>query len=175
MESGDPMAADALYASVYADLHALAQRQRGRWSGNDTLGATALVHEAYLKLSRSASPSWADRRHFFAVASRAMRQVLVDYAERSAAAKRGGGDPHLPLDIASLADFQEGGAEDLLTLHAALNELEAEHPRWVRVVECRFFSGLSVVETAEALGLSPATVKREWSQARLWLGERLAR
>ncbi|TVR56201.1 MAG: sigma-70 family RNA polymerase sigma factor [Gemmatimonadales bacterium] len=173
MEAGDAVAADALYDSVYGDLHALAAHQRRRWSGNDTMSTTALVHEAYLKLAQSESPSWSDRRHFFAVASRAMRQVLVDYAERSAAVKRGGGEVPLPLMEGRLADFQEGGAEDVLTLHAALTELEAEHPRWVRVVECRFFSGLSVSETAEVLDLSPATVKREWSRARAWLGARL--
>lgn len=174
MESGDPVAAEALYASVYADLHALARHQRGRWSGNDTLGATALVHEAYLKLSHAESPSWTDRRHFFAVASRAMRQVLADYAERCSAAKRGGGEANLPLEESFLGDFSEDAAEDLLTLHNALNLLEAEHPQWVRVVECRFFSGLSVTETADVLGVSPATVKRQWSKARLWLGEQLA-
>jgi RNA polymerase sigma factor (TIGR02999 family) len=173
MESGDPTAAHSLYDSVYADLHALAARQRRRWSGNETLGTTALVHEAFLKLAQTESPSWSDRRHFFSVASRAMRQVLVDYAERSSAAKRGGGGVSVPLVESRLSDFREGGAEDVLTLHAALNELELEHPRWVRVVECRFFSGLSVAETAEVLDISPATVKRAWSQARAWLGERL--
>jgi RNA polymerase sigma factor (TIGR02999 family) len=174
MESGDPVAADALYASVYADLHALASQQRRRWTGNDTLGATALVHEAYLKLFRTESPSWTDRRHFFAVASRAMRQVLADYAERCSAAKRGGGEADLPLNESFLGAFSEGAAEDFLTLHNALNLLEADHPEWVQVVECRFFSGLSVAETAEVLGVSPATVKRRWSHARLWLGERIA-
>ncbi len=173
MESGDPTAADALYSSVYSDLHALAAHQRRRWSGNETLGTTALVHEAFLKLAHSESPSWSDRRHFFAVASRAMRQVLVDYAERSSAAKRGGGQAPLPLVEGCMAAFEDGGAEDLLTLHSALNELESEHPRWVRVVECRFFTGLSVEETAEILDISPATVKRAWSQARAWLGARL--
>jgi RNA polymerase sigma factor (TIGR02999 family) len=180
VEDGDHDAMDRLFSAVYEELRNVARGQRARWQGNATLDTTGLVHEAYLRMSRRTSPAWEDRGHFFAVASRAMRQVLINYAEMQRAAKRGGGVAaeslearHTPVEGAPNPVPTEA-VEDLLLLEAALRSLEGEQPRWVRVIECRFFSGLTVEETAEALGLSRATVKRDWSQARAWLGRALA-
>lgn len=171
---GDAEAVDRLYPIVYEDLRRRASRQRRALLGGATINTTALVHESYLKLV-SSPPDACDRSHFLAIAARAMRQVLITYAERQMAQKRGGAQSDLSLDdapgVASLSDRQ---AEDLITLHDALDQLEAavgERP--ARIVECRFFAGLSVEETALALGISEATVKRGWRAARAWLYARL--
>jgi RNA polymerase sigma factor (TIGR02999 family) len=137
---------------------------RGERAGH-TLQPTALAHEAYLRLA-GRERDWADRAHFFAVAARAMRQVLVDHARRHRAAKRDGLQLEAPEGV-------RDEPVDLLDLDAALAELAQLDPKQVEVVEMRFFAGLSVDETAEALGLSPRTVKREWSTARAWLKHRL--
>jgi RNA polymerase sigma factor (TIGR02999 family) len=145
----------------------MAARQR-RWAaGHETLNTTALVHEAYLKLVRRNDVDWSDRGHFFAVAATAMRHILADYAEKRRAAKRGGGRDDLLLD--EVNPVSPEAAEDVLVLHNALSRLEEEHPRRARVVECRFYAGLDVEETATALRISPATVKRDWAFARVWL------
>lgn len=175
--SGDRAARDRLFGLVYDELRVLARGHRARWEGDETLNTTGLVHEAYLKLARQENPDWKDRRHFFAVASRAMRHILVDYAERRRAVRRGGGAPHLPLQD-SLDDHNPVSAdraEDLLSLHRALQRLEEVEPRWARVVECRFFGGLPVEETASALGVSASTVKRDWGLARVWLHREMER
>ena len=155
---------DARFREVYAELHRIARRHRARWNGNDTLNTTAIVHEAYLKMSGG---GYASRAHFLAVAAKAMRHVLIGYAERQGAQKRGGGERPLPLDEARLVP--EDRTEEVAALGEALRRLEAVDPRAARVVECRFFAGLSIEETAAALDVSERTVTRDWSTARAWL------
>jgi RNA polymerase sigma factor (TIGR02999 family) len=169
---GDHQALDHLFQAVYGELKRLAKSHRRKWSGDYTLNTTALVHEAYLKLVRQSDVSWADRAHFYAVASRAMRQILVNYAERRCAAKRGGGAEPLSLD--DVNPVAPEAAEEILALNEALQRLAALEERQSRVVECRFFAGLPVKETAEVLGLSPATVKRDWALASAWLRREVA-
>lgn len=161
-----------LFSAAYARLHSLARDQRRRWRGQETLSTTALVHEAYLKLSQQESPQWQSRGHFFRIAARAMRHILINYAERSRTAKRGGGSPHVPADETPLV--QESRIEELLALNEALTQLEHLSPRQAQVVECRFFAGLEVEETAEALDVSPATVMRDWRRGKAWLYRELA-
>ncbi|MBC15148.1 hypothetical protein B1759_07875 [Rubrivirga sp. SAORIC476] len=157
----------ALFERIYGDLRQIAQRHRSRWIGNDTLNTTALVHEAYIKLENA---SVENRAHLLAVASRAMRQVLVSYGEARKAQKRGGGAAHTSLNEEVMGlPFTEAQADRAAMVEEALQRLEAADPRAARVVECRFFGGLSVVETAEALGVSEATVARSWRAARAWL------
>jgi RNA polymerase sigma factor (TIGR02999 family) len=157
----------ALFDRLYADLRVIATHHRARWIGDDTLNTTALVHEAYLKLAHVQVEG---RAHLLAVASRAMRQVLVSYAEARGAQKRGGGATHLAYDDALVAaPLTEAQADRAAVLEDALRRLEAVDPRAARVVECRFFGGLTVEETAEALGLSAASVVRAWRMARAWL------
>ena len=146
----------ALYAAMYDELQRIARTDRARWQGDDTLNTTALVHEAYLKLV-----------NVDGLTSRAMRQVLVSYAIARHAAKRGGGAAHVPLDEHHL--LTDDGADRVMALHEALSRLAARDERAARIVECRFFGGLSADETAEALGLSRATVGRSWRLARAWL------
>jgi RNA polymerase sigma factor (TIGR02999 family) len=170
---GDRDAFDRLLPMVYAELHGRAHRQLALRRPGDTLVTTALVHEAWLKLAGSAAQSWNDRIHFFAVASRAMRQILVDAARRKTAGKRGGGARALSLDPADLATPDR--AEELVALDEALTRLAALDDRLARTVELRFFGGLSVEETAEALGVSPRTVKRDWRAARAFLYDAVTR
>ncbi len=165
--AGDRRALDELFARLYTELHALARGQRHRWEGDYTLDTTALVHEAYLKLVDRERASWTDRNHFLAVAARAMRHVLINYAERRRAAKRGGGRQPVPLEEAN--PLTEEAAEEVLALHEALERLEALHERQARIVEARFFGGYTIEETADLLGISPATVKRDWLLASAWL------
>jgi RNA polymerase sigma factor (TIGR02999 family) len=167
LRGGDRTALDRLFPLVYRELRDSAHRQLARGRPGDTLSTTALVHETYLKLVGSAKPDWADRRHFFAVAARAMRQIIVDYARRVTADKRGGGTTALALDVALLPAAER--ASDLIALDDALSELGALSERLAQVVELRFFAGLSVEETGEALELSPRTVKRDWEKARAYL------
>ncbi len=165
--TGDAVSTDRLFQLLYDELLGVAHRQRLQWNGDFTLDTRALVHESYFKFVRQDASRWADRRHFLSVAARAMRQVLVNYAERRRAAKRGGGAPDTTLrtDAAGAPDI----ADDILDLQESLERLAAEHPRLAQVVEMRFLVGLSVEETAEALELSEATVKRDWVFARAWL------
>lgn len=164
---GDRSALDELFQVVYGQLRRLAHGHRQAWRGNETLGTTALVHEAYLKLTRQSELPWRDRGQFFATASKAMRHILINYAERRRAAKRGGAQEPLPLDEGLIADDET--AEELLVLDQALHRLHELSPRQTRVVECRFFGGLDVKQTAEALAISPTTVKRDWAMASAWL------
>lgn len=160
-------AVDELFAATYEELKALAGSQRRRWRGDDTLSTTVLIHEAYLKLAQRQGPQWEHRGHFFAVASTAMRQILINYARDKRVAKRGGdATPVSPDDVPLVS---EDAVEELLALDEALDALAALDARQARVVECRFFGGLSVEETAEALDVSPATVKRDWAVARAYL------
>jgi len=166
MRDGDKSAIDRLFPLVYREVHDRAHGQLARRRPGETLSTTALVHETYLKLAGSAQQSYADRVHFFAVASRAMRQILVDYARRNATAKRGGGRA-VTLDDDSAANPDR--SEELLALDEGLEQLQKLDPRLVQTVELRFFGGLSVEETADALGVSPRTVKRDWQRARAFL------
>lgn len=162
---------DRLVPVVYEQLRSIAARQLARERPDHTLQTTALVHEAYLKLIDDARVTRRGRAYFFAAAARAMRQVLVDHARRRTAAKRGGG-----VEPASLSGVQAPGdtfAAEILDLDAALGRLAALNPRHARVVECRFFGGLTFEEIAEALGLSLRTVKYDWALARAWLYDAL--
>lgn len=177
VREGDDRAFDTLVQILYRDLRGLARVQRRRWTGDYTMNTTALVHEAYLKLVGQESPDWRDRAHFLAVAATAMRQVLVNYAERRRAEKRGGGAPVVGIDAVEVGEpfnpVAEGVAEEVIALHRALERLAERSERQSRVVECRFFAGLSIRDTAAALGVSPATVKRDWAVASAWLHREL--
>ena len=178
-QSGSPPAADQLFPVVYEELRAIARSQRRRWRGSETLDTTALVHEAYLRLADSAFAGYKDRGHFMAVAATAMRQILIDYARSRQAEKRGGGLRRLSFDEVELAlgespAFSASQAELLLAVDESVRRLTIESERLGRIVECRFFGGLSLQETAAALGVSLATVKRGWSLAQAWLHRDLA-
>jgi RNA polymerase sigma factor (TIGR02999 family) len=180
LKAGNPAAFDELLPLVYDELHWLAERQRRRWEGDETLNTTALVHEAYLRLAGKSAPEWQNRAHFLAVASTAMRQILIDYAKRKCTAKRGGQRPHLPLHELEAALLQGEPSSDLcdeilVALDDSLRRLDQRNRRQMRIVECRFFAGMSVEGTAEALGVSPATVKRGWAMAQAWLYRDLKR
>jgi len=165
---GDGAAFDRLFPLVYDELRGLAQRQLRRERAGHTLDATGLVHEAYLKMAGARQPDWQGRAHFFAVAARAMRQVLVDYARQRGAAKRGGGWFSTTLtgqDLAAGVDL-----EQLLALDDALATLE---PRQAQVVEMRFFGGMQEEEIAQVLGVTTRTVQRDWAKARAWLYDAL--
>lgn len=166
-DSGEPVPLDALVELIYDDLHAIAHRQLAREPTGHTLQTTALVHEAYLKLVDGRDIGGRGRAYFFAAAARAMRQVLVDHARRRKAGKRGGGVPAVALDATHLA--VDEFAIELIDLDRALDRLAELEPRQARVVECRYFGGMSVKETAEALGSSSRTVKYDWALARAWL------
>ncbi len=165
-------ALDRLLPIVYAELQRIAHHQLWGERSDHTLATTDLVHEAYLKLVGLERIEWKNRAQFFAVAAQAMRRVLVDHAVSRKAQKRGGERRKVPLDQAMLVAEQPG--DELLALHNALNELERINERLSRIVECRYFAGMSIEETAEALGISPATVKRDWTMARAWLHRELS-
>jgi RNA polymerase sigma factor (TIGR02999 family) len=164
---GDQGAREALIPLVYDELRRLARRYLRRERPDHTLQSAALVNEAYLRLIRQEHPQWQNRAHFFGVAAQLMRHILVDHARNRAAAKRGAGAPRLTLDP-DIALPQERDV-DLMALDDALNQLAALDPQQSRLVELRFFGGLSIEETSVVLGVSPATVKREWATARAWL------
>jgi RNA polymerase sigma-70 factor (ECF subfamily) len=164
---GDQEALNKLIPLVYDELHKLASRYLRRERRDHTLQTTAVVHEAYLKLVNQRDANFENRLHFFAVAAQIMRRILVDYARRHHASKRGGDLYKLSLDEA-LVTSEEKGA-DLLALDEALERLAAIDPRQSRVVELRVFAGLTLEETAQALNISPSTVRREWSMAKAWL------
>lgn len=163
---GDATASDELYSLVYAELRKIARSQRRRWHGDQTVGTTVLIHEAYLKLADNPA-AYENRHHFYATASRAMRQILINYAEKRRAAKRGGERVAVEPDDLPIADEQT--VDDLLTLEAMLRRLEEDSPRRCRIIECRVFGGMSIEDTAAALDVSPATVKREWAVTSAWL------
>jgi RNA polymerase sigma factor (TIGR02999 family) len=158
---------DRLVPLVYDDLRRAARQQLRRRAGMVSLDTTALVHEAYLRLVDQSRATWQSRGHFLAVSAIAMRQILVDHARTRTRQKRGGDAPHEALDERVAAVQQE--AEQLLVLNDALERLGLEDPRLVRIVECRYFAGLSEQETAEALDVSARTVQRDWLKARTWL------
>lgn len=164
--AGEGEAWDAAVALVYADLRRLAHRQLGGRPGDHTLDTTGLVHECYLRLAGAASTP-VDRNHLLALAARIMRQVVCDYARERLARKRGGGAALLSLDDVEVAELRE--AERLIELDDLLRKLALRDERLARVVECRFFAGLSEPETAAALGISERSVQRDWAEAREWL------
>jgi RNA polymerase sigma factor (TIGR02999 family) len=167
LREGDPEALGALLPLVYDELRQLAKAQlRGEGVGH-TLSATALVHEAYLRLAEREKLTPADRRHFFAIAAQAMRRVLVDYARTRKRKKRGGGEIPLALDADEFLSPQ--AAEELVSLDEALERLAQANERAAKVVEQRFFAGLTLEETADVLGVSMKTVQRDWLLARAWL------
>lgn len=170
---GDREAFDRLVPLVYEDLRRIARRHLRRGRPGATLDTTGLVHEAYLKLVDQTRATWQDRGHFLAVSARAMRQVVIDHARRHAAEKRGGGERPVTYDDARVGVDEE--AERLLAVDRALDRLGEKNERLARVVECRFFAGLSEEETSAALGTSLRTVQRDWMRARAWLREELGR
>lgn len=172
LAQGDREAFDELFPLVYDALRDIARRQLRRERADHTLATTDLVHEAYFSLVGIREVSWNDRAHFLAVAARAMRRVLVNHAIARGARKRGGGRRQTTLDVEALPAHMPG--EEIVDLDEALRRLEARNERYGRVVECRFFAGMSIEETATALEISPATVKRDWLVARAWLHRELS-
>jgi RNA polymerase sigma-70 factor (ECF subfamily) len=179
--AGDAQASDALASLVYAELRRQAQRALRREGTGHTLQPTALVHEAWIRLDDQLGARWESRTQFFAVAAQMMRRVLVDHARTRRALKRGGAGGHAAARVTLGAVDREGpesapslDAVDLLALDDALARLAALDPQKARLVELRYFAGLSIPEAAEAMGVSPATVGREWAVARLWLRRELA-
>jgi RNA polymerase sigma factor (TIGR02999 family) len=171
---GDRAAFDRLFPLVYEELRELAGAHRRRWEGDATLNTTALVHEAYLRLVDRSSAGWKDRAHFLAVASRAMRHILIDRARARQAQKRGGDRGRLSLEEIEHAldhdsDPSDARDEALLALADALARLERENPREAQIVECRFFGAMTIRETAEALEVSTSTVNRGWAAAQVRL------
>jgi RNA polymerase sigma factor (TIGR02999 family) len=163
---GSDRAMDEVFEVVYPRLKEIARARRRGWQGAHTMNTTGLIHEAYMKVAGSGS-SFENRGHFFATTARAMRQVLINYAERQSAQKRGGGASEVTLyDDDAITD---DAMDELIALNDALRKLETMSPRQGQVVECLFFAGLDIAETAEALDISPATVKRDWATARAWL------
>ena len=174
LKAGNREAFSELLPLVYDELHSIAARHRGQWDGEETLNTTALIHEAYLRLADQSAPEWQSYPHFLAVASTAMRQILLDYAKRKRAAKRGGNLRQVSLqDIErSLADpalVDDARSAALIALDKSLARLHAIDPRQCRVVECRFFGRMTIEDTATALGIAPATVGRDWITAKSWL------
>lgn len=169
VRAGRPDAFERVFAQVYDELRRLAHVVRG--GRGATLNTTALVHEAYVKLAGADALAAENRLHFMRIAARAMRQVLVNAAERRTAAKRGGDQADITLDEAVKAGAVD--AAGLLAVHEAVTRLETMDPRQAQVVECRYFAGLTIQETAGALGVSVPTVNREWRLARAWLAREL--
>jgi RNA polymerase sigma factor (TIGR02999 family) len=164
---GDPQAASRLVPLVYGELRQIAARFMRRERVDHTLQTTALVHEAYLKLVEQTPASWQNRAHFFAIAAQVMRHILIDHARGHAREKRGGGQPVIQFDEGLV--FSPEQSSELLEVDAALQRLTELDPRQGKIVELRFFGGLTVDETAAVLGISPKTVKRDWSVAKAWL------
>jgi RNA polymerase sigma factor (TIGR02999 family) len=165
--SGDAEALERLMPLVYDELHRLAERHMRGERRDHTLQPTALVHEAYLRLIDQTRVEWQNRRQFFGVAATLMRRIILKHARRNGALKRGGGIAALPLDEELLPSLEK--ADHVIAVDEALGQLEAIDPRQAKVVELRFFCGFTIEEAAGIMGLSPATVKREWAMARAWL------
>ena len=176
LRAGRREALDPLLPQVYDELRRIAHNQLRKERVGHTLDTVGLVHEAYAKLVDYREQNWENRAHFYAVAAQAMRRILVTYARQRNRAKRGGGVDHVTLGVEDrLAAVTSGmdWSDEVAALDAALTDLEAINPRHARVVECRFFAGLTIEDTAEALGISPITVTRDWRMARAWLKDAL--
>lgn len=169
---GDRSAADQLIPLVYDELHRVAERAMRNEDPGHTLQPTALINEVYLKLAEQSHAIWKNRAQFFGVAGQAMRRILVDHARARKSAKRGSGAEAITLD--NFSDPVETPGVDVLDLHEALQKLETIDRDQARIIELRYFTGLNIEETADALGISPATVKREWAVARAWLRRELS-
>lgn len=164
---GDVQALDKLMPAVYSELHQIAMRQMRNERADHTLNATALVHEAYIKLADQNQISWQNRAHFFAISARVMRQILISYARKHKAEKRGGGTPDTLLEGKEIA--LNDRADELIALDEALTRLSGFDERLAQVVEYRYFGGLTIEETASVLEVSTMTVKRDWNKAKAWL------
>lgn len=171
--AGDSEALEILFSVVYQHLRRIAHAQLNREAEGHTLCTTALVHEAYVKLVDAAQIDWQDRQHLLALASRAMRQILIDYARRNRTAKRGGNPGRVDLDEVQIAVVER--AETLILLDEALSRLSEFSPRLGQVVEYRFFGGLTEQETAETMGVTDRTVRRDWIKARGWLNQEMTK
>jgi RNA polymerase sigma factor (TIGR02999 family) len=169
--NGDKVALNRLMPLVYRELHRLARRRLGREDAGHTLQTTALVHEAYLRLVGQKAGHWQNRAHFFAIAAQMMRRILVDYARSRRQAKRGGGAQKVSFD--EMMVVSGGKAADVIALDEALTTLAELDERKGKLVELRFFAGLSIEDTAEILGVSPGTIKRDWTLAKAWLQREL--
>ena len=174
LRDGNESVVNDLFPLVYDELRALAQNQRKFWQGDRTLNTTALVHEAYLKLVDQKGSEWNSRAHFYSVAAKAMRHILINYAKFRRRKKRGGDQQKLSLDehrftVGDAFDLSDNHSEMLISLNEALERLTTFSKRQSQIVECRFFGGMSIADTAEALNISPATVKRGWAMAQAWL------
>jgi len=172
---GDQAALEQLMPIVYGELRRQASAYLRHERSNHTLQSTALVHEAFMRLVGQHGVEWRNRAHFFAIAAQMMRRILVDYARAQGREKRGSGAVKLELDAALAEGLDSGLDVDILALNGALDELSRLDSRQGRVVELRFFAGLSIEETAEVMNLSPASIKREWNTARAWLFREMTR
>ena len=172
IEQGDPHAAEQLLPLVYDELRKLAAQKLAQEKPGQTLQATALVHEAYLRLVGTQDPGWSSRGQFFSAAAEAMRRILVDNARRKGGAKRGRGRARVELNLDELASPER--ADDLIALDEALEQLAQTDPQTAELVKLRFFAGVGVKQAAELLGISPRTADFRWAYARAWLFERLA-
>ena len=187
LQAGNGEAAEPLFEAVYDELRRLARGKRREWTADPSLRTTALAHEAYVKLVGDEERSWENWSHFFAVAARALRQILVNRARRKRAQKRGGDAPILSLEALRETVEAEGDeaadrtvttaeeAQLLVLLDEALGRFAEEYPRAARGVECRFFGGMTIEETAEALGVSASTISRDWNLAKAWLYREMKR
>lgn len=174
VQKGDEDALAALFETVYAELRPIAHNERRRINGNMTLKTTEVVHEVFLKFQRAEGEfDWDSRIHFLRAAARAMRQVIIDYARKQSAEKRGGDEQPLSLDDVfingGVLSISEERADVLIALDEAIEQLGKRSPRQRSVVECRFFAGMTIEETAAVLDISPSTVNRDWRTARTWL------
>ena len=169
IEQGDTRAADRLLPLVYEELRLLASQKMAQEPPGQTLQATALVHEAYIRLVAEDAQGWKSRSHFFRAAAEAMRRILIDNARRKKSLKHGGEHQKIDLDEATLKQDAPSSADDLIALDEALVRLSADDQIRAEVVKLRYFAGLSVEQTADILGISPTTVKRYWAYARAWL------
>lgn len=173
LNAGDPKAYDRLVPLIYEELRVIAKRYRASEHNADTLNTTALVHEAFLKLTGQREVSWKNRSHFFGIAAQAMRRILVDYARQKRAQRRGGGHEKVDFDENRIGAAMR--PESLLALDEALEQLAAFDPRMARIVEYRFFTGLKIEEVADMLEISTATVNRDWALAKAWLHRAMTR
>lgn len=172
LRSGDDTVVDQLFEHVYDELYELAHRQLQRLRPGQTLNTTALVHEAYLKLVDQSSAQWEDRTHFFSVAAKAMRHIIINYARDRTAKKRGGDTTPVPFDERVMAPQES--AQALITVDRALDRLAERDERMAKVVELRFFGGMTHKESAAVLDVSTRTVRRDWTAARAWLSKALS-